>query len=100
MDSMGYFFGPYENVFCDYCGINSFSYNCPSNSESHYFMEDGNWDTSHFNGYTQSWEAHPNLFLNDQDHDTFTSPIPSYQDWSNIHLNTFNQSWEEQVDFS
>ena len=100
MDSMEYSFGPYENNLCDYRGINHFLYNCPSNPESHYFMEDGNWDTSHFNGYTQSWEDHPNLCFNGQDHGNFTSPRPPYQDWSNTYSNTFDQSWDEQVDFS
>ncbi|KAJ9558342.1 hypothetical protein OSB04_012956 [Centaurea solstitialis] len=64
------------------------------------FLGDSNWDTSHFNGYTQSWEDHPNLSLNNQDHGTFTSPISSFQDWSNTFSDTFEQSWEKQVEFS
>ncbi|KAJ9538465.1 LOW QUALITY PROTEIN: hypothetical protein OSB04_031198 [Centaurea solstitialis] len=97
MDTMGHSFAPYETVFCDYCGGNHFSSLCHSNP---YFVGDSNWDTSHLNGHTQSWEDHPNLSLNGQDHDTFTSLTPSYQDWSNTYPNTFDQSWEEQVDFS
>lgn len=100
MDPMGHSFGPYEIVFCDYCGGNHSSYSCLSNPESRYFIGYSNWDSSHLNGYTQSWEDHPNLFLNGQDHGTFTSPIPPYHDWINTYSNTFDQSWEEQVDFS